>query len=150
MTTPTNTSKNPKHEALLSLLKEGKAEILAELEAAEKSLADAITKVKAEHQGKIESLKETLVTYYHHKFPKSKGVKETKDRKPRTKIDPIAIVAKIKTILAGGKKLNGSKLQDELGINYLTFKAILAKNSNLLVVSQDPNDKKAKLYSLKS
>jgi hypothetical protein len=140
----------PNYDQFIKIRDAAVADILKAQEAAKSKFKDALKQLHKDHEKEIEAFGSKLIELGHAVKASAKVKSPTgKTRKPRTKIDPIAIVAKIRTVLAAGKKLNGSRLQEELGINYLAFKAILKKNSDLLIVTQDPKDKKAKLYSLK-
>jgi hypothetical protein len=148
MTTPTINITDAKRKYLETKATH-KQPLLDAYNKAVEALQNAIDAAHNQHSPLIDDLKKILIEEFNHPFPKSKvlkGSKASKERKPRTKIDLDAIVAKIRTVLAGGKKLNGSQLQKELGINYPAFKKVIDKHPNLL----SSNEKGVSvLYSLK-
>jgi len=123
----------PNYDQFIKLRDAAVADILKAQEAAKSKFKDTLKQLHKDHAKEIEAFGSKLIELGHAVKASTKAKSPTvKPRKPRTMIDPVAIVAKIKSVLAGGKNLNGKDLQAALGIDYPTLKKVLAKNTNLV------------------
>lgn len=150
MTTTTTNTKKITLDEYIKVRDGAKEALLAEYKEAVAALEEAIAKAKKDHAPKIDKLKKVLTEDFNHTFPEDKESKKGKKASAtRQRNDYTVLIAEIKKLLANGKKMISKDLTSKLGIKYSAFVKILKDNPNLIAVTENPENKLAKFYSLK-